>query len=72
VDPMFVQLIEEGVRPVYPKGTVVDGKAMVERADGEAEDDKEGLLIDKYRDCSLAPLFDGIVKRLVDDIQSRD
>jgi len=71
VDPMFVRLIEEGCRPVYPKGTVVEGKAMVE-GDAYGEGDKAGLLVDKYRDCSLAPLFDGIVRRLVEDIRSRD
>ena len=71
VDPMFVRLIEEGSRPVYPKGTVVDGKAMVERSE-DGEDDKAGLLVDKYRSCSLAPLFDGIVKRLLEDIRSRN
>jgi Mrp family chromosome partitioning ATPase len=71
VDPMFVRLIEEGVRPVYPKGTVVEGKTMVE-GDAHGDGDKAGLLVDKYRDCSLAPLFDGIVRRLVEDIRSRD
>jgi Mrp family chromosome partitioning ATPase len=70
VDPMFVRLIEEGARPVYPKGTVVEGKAMVE-GDAFAEGDKAGLLVDKYRDCSLAPLFDGVVTRLLEDIRSR-
>ncbi|KAF1954069.1 P-loop containing nucleoside triphosphate hydrolase protein [Byssothecium circinans] len=78
IDPAFVVLVEEGVRPVYPKGTVVGGKTMAERAeDGNVdakleEGTKEGLLVDKYRDCSLAPLFGGMVKSLVDDIHSRN
>lgn len=74
IDPAFVVLVEEGVRPVYPKGTVVDGKAMVERQESEiaVEEAKRGLLVDKYRDCSLHPLFDGIVGKLVDDIWSRN
>ncbi|KAF1969726.1 P-loop containing nucleoside triphosphate hydrolase protein [Bimuria novae-zelandiae CBS 107.79] len=71
IDPAFVMLIEEGVRPRYPKGTVVEGKAMVEREDG-VEGDKEGLLVEKYRECSLAPVFEGIVRRLVEDVRSRD
>ncbi|PVI04396.1 P-loop containing nucleoside triphosphate hydrolase protein [Periconia macrospinosa] len=68
IDPAFVVLVEEGVRPVYPEGTVVAGKtaATVEKLDGEAS--KEGLLVDKYRDCSLAPLFDGIVANVVEGI----
>ncbi|KAF2245960.1 P-loop containing nucleoside triphosphate hydrolase protein [Trematosphaeria pertusa] len=77
IDPAFVMLIEEGMRPVYPKGTTVDGKTMSVRdegtglANGEGAKE-EGLLVDKYRDCSLAPLFDGIVGRLVEDIKSRN
>lgn len=66
IDPAFVQLIEEGTRPVYPKGTVVEGKEVT---GGQGDD---GLLVDKYRDCSLAPMFDGFVTRLVDDIKSRN
>ena len=62
IDPMFIRLIEEGKRPVYPEGTVIDGKAMdVENADASAE----GLLVDKYKMCSLCPIFDGMVKQLV-------
>lgn len=69
IDPAFVQLIEEGTRPVYPKGTVVGGKELGE--DGRASD-TSALLVDKYRSCSLCPLFDGIVSRVAADIQSRD
>lgn len=72
IDPAFVMLIEEGVRPRYPKGTIVEGKAMAERTEGVEVQDTAGLLVDKYRDCSLAPSFDGIVKRLVEDVKSRN
>jgi Mrp family chromosome partitioning ATPase len=74
IDPAFVVLIEEGARPVYPKGTVIAGKTMVEREESEAsvKEEKSALLVDKYRSCSLAPLFDGILRGLVDDIRSRD
>ncbi|KAF2125509.1 cytosolic Fe-S cluster assembling factor cfd1 [Dothidotthia symphoricarpi CBS 119687] len=65
IDPAFVQLIEEGTRPVYPKGTIVDGKEVLAAKGGEES------LVDKYRDCSLAPMFDGFVTRLVNDIRSR-
>lgn len=75
IDPAFVQLIEEGTRPVYPKGTFVDGNEITAGSDQETESGGEdrngGLLIDKYRSCSLSPLFDGIVARLVEDIKSR-
>lgn len=72
IDPAFVQLIEEGVRPRYPKGTVVDGRAMAERVEADEVRDTAGLLVEKYRDCSLAPSFDGIVKGLVEDVRSRN
>lgn len=65
IDPAFVMLIEEGTRPVYPQGTVVEGRDL--SRDG-AMDRKEGLFVDKYRDCSLYPLFDGFVRRLIEDI----
>ncbi|KAF2649131.1 P-loop containing nucleoside triphosphate hydrolase protein [Lophiostoma macrostomum CBS 122681] len=71
IDPAFVQLIEEGTRPVYPQGTVVGGKDMAE-TNGGSDGAKEELLVDKYRSCSLCPLFDGIVATLVADIRSRD
>jgi Mrp family chromosome partitioning ATPase len=75
IDPAFVQLIEEGTRPVYPKGTVVDGKEMseliVDDGTNGAQGPSNGLLVDKYRSCSLCPLFDGIVSRVVADIVGR-
>ncbi|TKA73672.1 Cytosolic Fe-S cluster assembly factor cfd1 [Cryomyces minteri] len=69
IDPMFVMLIEEGKRPVYPKGTVVNGKNMEENetaTNGNQEHDRdEGRLVEKYTSCSLHPIFDGIVRQLV-------
>ncbi|KAF2200913.1 cytosolic Fe-S cluster assembling factor cfd1 [Delitschia confertaspora ATCC 74209] len=81
IDPAFVQLIEEGKRPVYPKGTVVGGKdvstgegAVKNGEEAGSEENKgevdTGLLVDKYRDSSLAPIFDEVVRRLVDDIKA--
>ncbi|OCK83116.1 P-loop containing nucleoside triphosphate hydrolase protein, partial [Lepidopterella palustris CBS 459.81] len=74
IDPAFVMLVEEGIRPVYPKGTVIEGNdvGVVRGEDGEGYanggGDTAGLLVDKYRSCSLFPLFDGMVTRLVSDI----
>ncbi|KAK3658853.1 cytosolic Fe-S cluster assembly factor cfd1 [Elasticomyces elasticus] len=67
IDPMFIRLIEEGRRPVYPEGTVVDGQAIATNAESEELD--TGLLVDKYTACSLHPLFDGMVKELITTIE---
>lgn len=67
IDPAFVVLVEEGIRPRYPKGTVVGGRALGEREEGV--ESREGLLVDKYRECSLAPVFEGFVRRLVGDVE---
>lgn len=65
IDPMFIRLIEEGKRPVYPEGTVVEGQEMHKNGDGIGEDgEKEGLLIEKYVACSLHPIFKGIVEQV--------
>ncbi|KAH7396258.1 cytosolic Fe-S cluster assembling factor cfd1 [Pyrenochaeta sp. MPI-SDFR-AT-0127] len=68
IDPAFVMLVEEGVRPRYPEGTKVDGKEM-NNGEPKTGDDKDGLFVQKYRDCSLYPLFDGFVTRLLADIE---
>lgn len=66
IDPMFGRLIEEGVRPEYPPGTVVGGVDFGGMGgEGEGGDVEGGLLVDKYRRCSLMPIFEGIVKELV-------
>ncbi|KAF9691224.1 hypothetical protein EKO04_010722 [Ascochyta lentis] len=67
IDPAFVMLVEEGARPVYPKGTVIEGTDV--SSTGATGGSKEGLFVDKYRDCSLAPLFGSFVKRLLVDIR---
>ncbi|KAK5120771.1 cytosolic Fe-S cluster assembly factor cfd1 [Meristemomyces frigidus] len=71
IDPMFIRLIEEGKRPVYPEGTVIEGQAM--ETDGHTAGDESretGLLVDKYTACSLYPIFDGMVKQLVSAIET--
>lgn len=75
IDPAFVQLVEEGTRPTYPEGTVVVGKDVSsnkQEANGHnPAESKDGLFVDKYRDCSLYPLFDAFVTRLLADLGSR-
>ena len=68
VDPMFVRLVEEGWRPVYPQGTVVEGKDV---GGGESDEGKgeDALLVEKYLDCSLRPLFKGMVGQLVKSVE---
>ncbi|KAF2208489.1 hypothetical protein CERZMDRAFT_101239 [Cercospora zeae-maydis SCOH1-5] len=61
IDPMFIRLIEEGKRPSYPQGTIIEGRDM--QADEEGS--TEGLLVDKYTACSLQPLFETITKELI-------
>ncbi|OAL04335.1 cytosolic Fe-S cluster assembly factor CFD1 [Phaeosphaeriaceae sp. SRC1lsM3a] len=75
IDPAFVQLVEEGTRPTYPQGTVVEGTDVSSGKSGEengqpGSGSKEGLFVDKYRDCSLYPLFGAFVTRLVGDLQN--
>jgi Mrp family chromosome partitioning ATPase len=67
IDPAFVELVESGTRPVYPEGTVTGGRDM-STEDVASIKSKDGLFVDKYRDCSLAPLFDAFVTRLKGDI----
>ena len=69
IDPAFVTLIEEGVRPTYPQGTVVGSVNVSPVHNGNApaighSDGKESLA-GKYRSCSLYPILDGIVIGLV-------
>ncbi|KAF1813737.1 cytosolic Fe-S cluster assembling factor cfd1 [Eremomyces bilateralis CBS 781.70] len=74
IDPAFVALIEEGKRPVYPKGTVVGGTEAQE-AEGNGEDAgtrDDGLLVEKYTSCSIYPLFEGMVNSILKDIEERD
>ena len=68
IDPMFIRLIEEGMRPTYPEGTVIEGQDMQATAqtNGAADD---GLLVEKYMSCSLFPLFASITKELDTEIE---
>lgn len=62
IDPAFVALIEEGTRPIYPEGTVIAGEDMAK--DNESSTNDSASLAEKYRSCSLFPLFSGFVAQL--------
>lgn len=69
IDPMFIRLIEEGKRPTYPEGTVIQGRDM--QASGTTEKDETvGLLVEKYSACSLCPVFGSITTQLTNAIQT--
>ncbi|KAF2455460.1 cytosolic Fe-S cluster assembling factor cfd1 [Lineolata rhizophorae] len=76
IDPAFVRLIEEGVRPSYPEGTMVGGREAEMRVkgnvDGEPSDtaDKNAPLVQKYTSCSLYPVFEGIVTTLKQNVEA--
>ena len=63
IDPMFIRLIEEGKRPEYPEGTVVQGKDMHKEWTTE-----DAILVEKYQSCSLCPIFEGITRDIVNSI----
>ena len=68
IDPMFIRLIEEGKRPRYPEGTVVNGQDLQRPGQDDGGVD-EGELVQKYLDCSLRPIFAAITKKVVDSIE---
>ncbi|KAK8229228.1 P-loop containing nucleoside triphosphate hydrolase protein [Phyllosticta capitalensis] len=77
IDPAFVLLIEEGRRPVYPKGTVVvEGTEVGGEAETKDDDEAQtttrdpGTLVEKYTACSLFPLFDGIVGQVLENVEA--
>ena len=70
IDPMFIRLIEEGKRPRYPEGTIINGQDMQEtnQANGSADDE---LLVEKYLSCSLCPIFAGMTNQITTAIGLR-
>jgi len=73
LDPMWVRLVEEGIRPVYPQGTaeMLQCKGVVDEP--ETQDNSEEVtaerdpapLVEKYTSCSLFPMFRGMVEDLL-------
>lgn len=68
IDPQFVMLIETGTTPVYPQGTLIHGhdlsQSSMQRTDGPATKDAS-LLAEKYRNCSLEPIFRKITRDMI-------
>ncbi|CEJ80426.1 Putative Cytosolic Fe-S cluster assembling factor cfd1 [[Torrubiella] hemipterigena] len=65
MDSQFITLVEEGRRPIYPVGTIINGEDVGRT---ETERDNEGTLMDKYKDCSLYRVVRGVTDRVVGDI----
>lgn len=79
VDPHWGVLVEQGKRPVYNSETAAE--IQEEESDSEDDDadagrheepeepqevvKEEGLLVDKYRNCSLCPAFAAITHKVV-------
>jgi Mrp family chromosome partitioning ATPase len=59
IDPQFVMLVEAGRTPTYPVGTSINGHDIGgegnSAANGTSKD--PGSLVEKYKSCSLCPLF---------------
>ena len=75
IDAQWGRLVEEGIRPVYAADTELEGRLekTVEDRDGVRamnEASKEGLLVDKYRSCSLCPLFKDIAGKVVAAVEA--
>lgn len=71
IDPQFGMLVEAGRKPVYPEGTLVNGKDMSDAQNGVDTVGDEGLLVEKYRDCSLCPIFQDITKQVMDAVDGK-
>ena len=76
MDAQFIALIEEGKRPHYPVGTRINGHDISDagtRGQPQADGDRDGdLLVDKYRDCSLAHVFKTITADLMAKVAQID
>ncbi|KAI1197137.1 cytosolic Fe-S cluster assembly factor CFD1 [Nemania serpens] len=71
IDPQFVMLIETGRRPEYPQGTVINGQDF-SKGPQNGNDSSTGevtkeasLLAERYRGCSLEPIFRKITQDIV-------
>lgn len=65
IDPMFVSMIEEGKRPVYPQGTIIAGQDLHATHEDDNNADANANLAERYRYCSLCPLFAEITTQLI-------
>ncbi|RKU47925.1 cytosolic Fe-S cluster assembly factor cfd1 [Coniochaeta pulveracea] len=74
IDPQFLVMIETGKRPRYPAGTLVNGQDMStltiqDTTSGADETRDPGLLVEKYKDCSLAPVFKSITDEVITAVE---
>lgn len=67
IDPQFVMLVEAGRRPTYPVGTSINGHDMAGTEPGSTADEfhAQGQLVEKYRSCSLCPIFQDITANVI-------
>lgn len=73
IDPQFVMLVETGKKPVYPVGTKVNGEEFkgnsvhngLENGFTATSEKEPGLLVEKYQDCSLSPIFRNISNKVI-------
>lgn len=74
IDPQFLMLIEAGKRPVYPLGTEINGRDIGTPQNGQVPTDEKdpGKLVEKYKDCSLSPIFEGITRDVVAVVSEGD
>ncbi|KAK4114731.1 P-loop containing nucleoside triphosphate hydrolase protein [Canariomyces notabilis] len=72
IDPQFLVLIETGKTPRYPEGTKVNGQDISTPAGETVAEDgtrDSGLLVHKYKSCSLAPIFNTITADVISAVQ---
>ena len=74
LDALWGELIEEGRRPVYsavikPRNEDLD---VVQDMEMEPKPREPGLLVDKYRSCSLWPIFDTVAGEVHSVVQRGD
>jgi hypothetical protein len=62
-----VELIEEGKRPSYPDGSIIDGQDV---GANQVDENDGGLLVEKYTYCSLYPIFDKIVAQVKKSVEN--
>jgi Mrp family chromosome partitioning ATPase len=67
IDPQFVMLVEAGRRPTYPVGTSINGHDIGVAEPGSTTNDPQaqGQLVEKYKSCSLCPIFHRITADVI-------
>jgi Mrp family chromosome partitioning ATPase len=68
IDPAFVELIEEGKKPSYPEGTIIEGQDV---GANQVHEGEGSLLVEKYTNCSLYPIFDKIVTKVKSSVETK-